>query len=80
VRALVLGRGLRLVLAATVAGLAGAAVVARLLASLLFEVKAADPLTFGAVALCLAAVALLACYVPARRATATDPLSALRYE
>jgi putative ABC transport system permease protein len=47
---------------------------------MLSEVRASDPITFGAVALLLAAVALLACYVPARRAMRADPMIALRYE
>jgi putative ABC transport system permease protein len=60
--------------------LAGALGLTWLLSSLLFEVRASDPITFGAVALLLAAVALLACYVPARRAMRADPMIALRYE
>jgi putative ABC transport system permease protein len=80
VRALVLGKGVRLVLLAAVVGLAGATAAARMLAALLFQVKPVDPLTFVTVTLVLAAVALAACYIPARRATATDPLEALRYE
>ena len=80
VRTLVLGRGLRLVLVAVGLGLVGAAAVARLIASLLFQVNPMDPITFSAVAVVLATVALAACYIPARRATATDPLEALRCE
>ena len=52
----------------------------RTIAALLFDVNPLDPLTFGIVALVIAAAALAACYVPARRATATDPLAALRHE
>jgi putative ABC transport system permease protein len=62
------------------AGLAGALMLSRILASLLFEVEAMDPLTFAAVALLLVGVAWLAVFVPARRATRVDPLTALRPE
>jgi predicted permease len=77
---LIVGGGARLALAGIAIGLAGALALTRLLSSLLFEVRASDPITFGAVALLLAAVALLACYVPARRAMRADPMIALRYE
>jgi ABC-type antimicrobial peptide transport system permease subunit len=63
-----------------VLGLALAWGLTRLIASLLFGVQAGDPTTFGLVAAILAAVALAAAYVPARRATTIDPLIALRYE
>jgi len=62
------------------AGLAAAYGLTRLLSSLLFGVKASDPLSFGAVAALMTAVAALATYVPARRAAAIDPGEALRYQ
>jgi len=77
---LVLKKGMGLTLLGVVIGVAVALGATRLMSSLLFGVKAADPLTFTAVPLLLASVALLACYLPARRATKVDPLVALRYE
>jgi putative ABC transport system permease protein len=77
---LVLGQGLLLTGAGLAAGFAGALALTRLLESMLFHVKPADPLTFAAVALLLAVVAVAAALVPARRATRVDPLAAIRSE
>ena len=75
---LVLREGMTPVAAGIAAGLAGAAVLARVMQSLLFDVDALDPLTFAVVAVTLSLVALAACYVPARRALTVDPASTLR--
>jgi putative ABC transport system permease protein len=77
---MILGEGLRLAIAGVVVGLLGAFALTRLLKGLLFGISASDPLSFGAIALLLIAVALLACWIPARRATKVDPLEALRSE
>jgi predicted permease len=75
-----LSEGMRLVMFGLIAGIIGAAILTRFLRSLLFDVTATDPLVFISIATLLAAVALLACYIPARRATRVDPLVALREE
>jgi putative ABC transport system permease protein len=77
---LVVRQGMLLTVIGVVVGLAGAFALTRVMSTLLFGVTAKDPLTFGVVAALLIAVAFLACFVPARRATKVDPLVALRYE
>jgi putative ABC transport system permease protein len=77
---LILRQGILLTLGGLVAGIAGAFALTRFLSGLLFEVKPSDPLTYVAVSILLAFVAIAACLIPARRATKVDPLVALRYE
>jgi predicted permease len=77
---IVLGQGARLALLGVVIGLAAAAGLTRLMTSILYGVSATDPLTFAVVAIVLTLVALLACYIPARRAMRIDPILALRYD
>jgi len=77
---LVLGRSMLWTLGGVAAGILGATGLTRLLGSLLYDVKPADPLILGGTAALLTLVALAACYVPARRAMKVDPMAALRYE
>jgi putative ABC transport system permease protein len=77
---MVVRQGMTTIVVALVIGLALSAMATRLLVTQLFGVQALDPVTFAAVPLILGAVALVACYVPARRASRVDPVSALRAE
>jgi putative ABC transport system permease protein len=77
---LVIGNGMLMAVIGLAIGLGGAFAVTRTLSTLLFNISPNDPMTMISVALILAAIALLACYVPARRATRVDPMEALRYE
>ena len=77
---MILGQGMLLIVAGIAVGLIASFVLMRLMKSLLFGVSETDPLTFVAITLLLSLVAMIACYIPARRATKVDPLVALRYE
>jgi len=77
---LVLRQGVFLCLAGTLLGFGGAVATARLLSALVPELSATNPMTFGTMTALLMAVALLACYIPARRAIEIDPITALRHE
>jgi putative ABC transport system permease protein len=77
---MILGQGLRTIFIGVAIGITGALALTRTVESLLFGVTATDPLTFGGVTLLLVGAALLACYIPARRATKVDPVVALRCE
>jgi putative ABC transport system permease protein len=74
------GEGMLLVAIGLAVGLAGAVTLTRFVRTMLFDVSASDPITFGTISALLAAVAFVACCVPARRATRVDPLAALREE
>jgi len=80
IQRMLLRQGMTLVLIGVAIGLTSAWLLTRLMANLLFDVSATDPLTFGSIPLLSAIVALLACWIPARRATKVDPIIALRYE
>jgi ABC-type antimicrobial peptide transport system permease subunit len=80
VLSLILKRGMAPILIGTAIGLAGAVALTRLIKTLLFGVSAADPTTFALMASLLVVIALIASYIPARRATKVDPLAALRHE
>jgi putative ABC transport system permease protein len=77
---LVIGEGARLALLGIGTGALGSFLLARAMSSLLYEVKPFEPVLFGALAAALAGVVVLACYLPARRATRVDPMVTLRYE
>jgi ABC-type antimicrobial peptide transport system permease subunit len=77
---MVVRQGLILVIGGMMIGLAGALALTRILSSLLFGITTTDPLSFASASLLMALVALVACWIPARRATKVDPIIALRHE
>jgi ABC-type antimicrobial peptide transport system permease subunit len=77
---LVIGQGATLVLTGIAIGVAASWALTRLMATMLFEVRATDPATFALIALLLAGIAIVACWIPARRAAKVDPMVALRCE
>jgi putative ABC transport system permease protein len=77
---LIVGQGMRLTFIGIVIGLLGSIALTRFIETLLFEVRASDPLTYALIALLIVIVSMLACYLPARRASKVDPLVALKYE
>jgi putative ABC transport system permease protein len=74
------GEGMQLVAIGLAVGLVGAVALTRFVRTMLFDLSPSDPITFGAISFMLAAVAFVACFIPARRATRVDPLVALREE
>jgi len=77
---LIVTHGLKLAFIGVVLGICGSLALARLISSLLFGIRATDPVTFGAVVVLLTSVAIAACYIPVRRAMKVDPMIVLRYE